>query len=1123
MANKNNPVAVCPWPGLASYEDPARAETVRLFCGRDKDSEQLSYQIDRELYVTLYGRSGIGKTSLINAGVFPRLRESGYLPLSLRLGRLDEACSYQSFLLSSLEQELAAAGCRTEVIDVVAPQEDESATDYLWNYFARHRFFSADGAPRFPVFVFDQFEEVFSSRPAAAAVLLRQIHYITDETHEISEAHVGGEKYEYDYNFRFVLSIREDDLYKLESCLDTNYLQRLKANRYRLFPMSKEDAREAVLLPAGELIAESEKEPVVETILEIARDKEEGSISTNILSLVCSRIFAQMQRTGQSAITHSLVREFLAGNPFDEFYREVTAGMSSKAKSYMEEHLVDASGRRNSIPAVNFFKKVPDGERLLSGTGRILQRVQVSSEASRIELIHDSFCQPLLDQREKRLRRHRRRTAVLITAIVAVIAAIIGWIWNQNSQLKELDWKNKANQSRFVAEEGFALNDNKDSYLAMKLALEILPKDVSHPDRPLVPQAERLLRTAALDNNMSVNTHDEVSFIRISDDRQLLALGGYMGEVSLWRIADGFCMGFFHLPNEISFLSFNAEGNRLVATSTDGTVCVWHQAGDNWEQESAFDYSAVFAVFDHTGRHLITGNGRDKYIRKIEIQTGSLVDSLLLPFLDYDDDYWVPVLKDATPGRRYVYGGIFDRDDYNWSEYGLATQSDSVWFADMQTMRYKVIPGSLSSCYFSAENDLLYIDGEVCELSDLSFKPVTDSFFVNGIQYSVPISSELLSDDVYYIPALSPSAPSALFYSSAYTKKEIPSFLKDHSVSFTCKPYLAFDSYFSSFALNADGTKLYRMVENPEDHSRQVIEYDCENRLDQQRVLEFNETLYRLDGFHFPLSLAKEEDTGAFVVYDVENNRAAFELSMYDNLASSYVFDRFQTHLYIIQQEDYLSSNSILYGFDCVSGKELYRKRLAISGPFSIDASWDGSCLMVKSSDELLLLESTTGESRLKIDDLSSVDSCALSPDGKQLAMISSDSTLKLLNTYTGETNKEYRIKQDSYDCGLYYSTDNQHVLLTAEGVFSLMRLSDGEIVLSNQKVLMKRYLLHRGFSDEQVLFAEGGRKIFFLWERLPGVTVIDFPPLQELIDQTRERFKDNPLTQEERYKYYLD
>lgn len=36
-------------------------------------------------------------------------------------------------------------------------------------------------------------------------------------------------------------------------------------------------------------------------------------------------------------------------------------------------------------------------------------------------------------------------------------------------------------------------------------------------------------------------------------------------------------------------------------------------------------------------------------------------------------------------------------------------------------------------------------------------------------------------------------------------------------------------------------------------------------------------------------------------------------------------------------------------------------------------------------------------------------------------------------------------------------------------------------------------------------------------------IRVWDFPPLQDLIDQTRERFKNRPLTEEERKMYYLE
>ena len=63
-----------PWAGLASYEDPQNAEYDLKFCGRDDDSYDVARLIMGNVFVTLYGKSGIGKTSLLNAGVFPELR-----------------------------------------------------------------------------------------------------------------------------------------------------------------------------------------------------------------------------------------------------------------------------------------------------------------------------------------------------------------------------------------------------------------------------------------------------------------------------------------------------------------------------------------------------------------------------------------------------------------------------------------------------------------------------------------------------------------------------------------------------------------------------------------------------------------------------------------------------------------------------------------------------------------------------------------------------------------------------------------------------------------------------------------------------------------------------------------
>ena len=70
-----------PWPGLASFTEEARG----FFFGREKETEELTRLVKRQTLTVLFGQSGLGKSSLLQAGLFPILRESDHLPLYLRL------------------------------------------------------------------------------------------------------------------------------------------------------------------------------------------------------------------------------------------------------------------------------------------------------------------------------------------------------------------------------------------------------------------------------------------------------------------------------------------------------------------------------------------------------------------------------------------------------------------------------------------------------------------------------------------------------------------------------------------------------------------------------------------------------------------------------------------------------------------------------------------------------------------------------------------------------------------------------------------------------------------------------------------------------------------------------
>ena len=76
-----------PWPGLESFEENAHA----FFFGRDHEAESLLNHVLDAPVTVLYGRSGLGKTSLLRAGLFPLLRERE-LSAGLRALRAQAGC-----------------------------------------------------------------------------------------------------------------------------------------------------------------------------------------------------------------------------------------------------------------------------------------------------------------------------------------------------------------------------------------------------------------------------------------------------------------------------------------------------------------------------------------------------------------------------------------------------------------------------------------------------------------------------------------------------------------------------------------------------------------------------------------------------------------------------------------------------------------------------------------------------------------------------------------------------------------------------------------------------------------------------------------------------------------------
>lgn len=390
-----------PWAGLSSYEDPAKSKKSLIFCGRNNDTIDVTRLIDDNFFVTLYGKSGIGKTSLLNAGVFPALRRRQYTPLSLRLRMTDETLSFQEIITKAIERAVCESGGSIDIFNVVDESIDFSAIDYLWRWFARRKFYNSEGKITFPVVIFDQFEETLRQKKwqYKAEILLTQLNYIVDENHAMNDCLVEGRDYTYDFNFRFVLSIREDDLYRLEDSLDSCSLPSLKYCRYRLRSLTEQGAREVIQIPGRECIDESDLTIITNRILQ--EINENGEISSLMLSLICSQLYNEL-KVGEKITLRKLEKQAIKTSLI-RFYKNVTATLDDNQRNKFEKLLVE-NGHRKPVSLKEYKEVVPDGLYLLnSDTKRILTKLEISSANDDahifVELAHDKLAQVIEEAR----------------------------------------------------------------------------------------------------------------------------------------------------------------------------------------------------------------------------------------------------------------------------------------------------------------------------------------------------------------------------------------------------------------------------------------------------------------------------------------------------------------------------------------------------------------------------------------------------------------------------------------------------------------------------------------------------------------------------------------------------
>ena len=418
-----------PWKGLKSYREG------EVLYGRDEEIRSLSQYIINNVQTVLYGRSGIGKSSILNAGIVPIARKRGLYPVVVRLDHQTDV-SYTRQIAAAIE----AAGLDAhEVVPVI-----DAKMESLWEFFHRQTFtVRGQDTPAVPLLILDQFEEIFTlqknerskllffseladlindvrpqyisdrktgaalSVPVAGAVLASALSF----SMSLGKAAGRSADYRESPGLHLVISLREDFLSYLERY--TSFIPAMKNNRFALLPINEEQAAEIILKPRPGLVGKDVAKRIIEKVTGRTDFELDGipelDVDSAVLSLYLSRLY-EHKKEDESQITRELV-DTIGDDIIHDFFLDCIKGLPEKTVLLLEEELLTRDGRRNNVSRTDLLGMGLEPSVLddLVNEKKLLRQFTYGEDI-RVEFIHDILC-PVINRHieERELEELKRR------------------------------------------------------------------------------------------------------------------------------------------------------------------------------------------------------------------------------------------------------------------------------------------------------------------------------------------------------------------------------------------------------------------------------------------------------------------------------------------------------------------------------------------------------------------------------------------------------------------------------------------------------------------------------------------------------------------------------------------
>ncbi|WP_411148775.1 trypsin-like peptidase domain-containing protein [Streptomyces sp. A30] len=264
-----------PFRGL----EPFREQDAAVFFGRRQDSERIVRAVRTQAFVPVAGASGVGKSSLVRAGVLPLLRASGYTVTDFT-GQ--PGAAPVRVLLAALRDQFPEAVALAELARAAGQSAHEETAVLIGARVLEH------SGPAGHVVVLDQFEETVGAEPARARELLDTLLAMTR-----ARAPHGR-------RLRVLATLRSASF---EELVAVGGAERLSVTVQMIAPMTPAQLTEIVAKPL-DAVPGIDFEPGLADLIVTDAGTEPGALP--LVEFVLSRLWAHRDR---GRLTHAAYRE----------------------------------------------------------------------------------------------------------------------------------------------------------------------------------------------------------------------------------------------------------------------------------------------------------------------------------------------------------------------------------------------------------------------------------------------------------------------------------------------------------------------------------------------------------------------------------------------------------------------------------------------------------------------------------------------------------------------------------------------------------------------------------------------------------------------------------------------